>query len=498
MRSAFDIRPCPKRCVPARPPAASISTMRPPRGAIRATRAARGAIRATRGAIRATRAGRGAIRATRGAIRATRAAIVVALASLSVPSTHASAQETPQQTPQPGSSLRVFLDCERCDFDHLRREVPVVDYVRDRTDADVHVLVTQQQTGAGGSEYLFFFLGQRELAGRADTLRYVSPQFQTEDEERDGYTRTFSLGLVRYLTYASMGDQIDVDFPEAEEGAPALTPQEDPWDLWVFRASVGAELEGESRRSDTSLDGSFSASRVTEEFKIDVNVRGDYERRTFEIDDSTEVHSVRSLEAEGTAVWSLGPNWSWGFSGAVGSDQSMNQAFYGRVAPALEYSVYPYAESTRRQITATYRVGVATFEYDEITFFQRLAETRPEHSLEVSADFTQPWGELLISLEGSNFLDDFNQHRVSLFTNIEVRLFRGLNLDIRGNIARIQDQIFLSAGGLTPEEIFIGQREIGTDYEYSMEVGLSFTFGSLFNNVVNPRLRSGGNDFDRF
>jgi hypothetical protein len=72
-----------------------------------------------------------------------------------------------------------------------------------------------------------------------------------------------------------------------------------------------------------------------------------------------------------------------------------------------------------------------------------------------------------------------------------------VNLDIQGNVARIKDQIYLSAAGLDDNEILIGQRELGTDFEYGIEVGLSFTFGSIFNNVVNPRLRTGGgDDFD--
>ena len=435
------------------------------------------------------------------ALRGLVATSVVVTAALCAPGAvgAAAAQEVPPQPPPQRAALRVFLDCEDCDFDHLRREVPVVDYVRDRTDADVHVLVTEQETGAGGSEYLFFFLGQRDLAGRADTLRYVSPQFQTEDEEREGYTRTFSLGLVRYLTYASMTERVDVGFRDPEEGPLPGAPQDDPWNLWVFRASVGAELDGESRRSDTSVDGSFSASRVTEEFKIDLNVRGDYQEQTFELDDGrTDVHSVRELDAQSTTVWSLGPNWSWGFSGSIGMDQSVNQSLFVRAAPALEYSLYPYAESTRRQITATYRVGIASFRYEEITLFDRLAETRPEQSLEISADFTQPWGELVVSVEGAHLIDDPSRHRVDLFTNIEFRLFRGVNLDIRGSVARIKDQIYLSAAELTDDEIIIGQRELGTDYEYEMEIGLSFTFGSVFNNIVNPRLNQGGNDFDRF
>ncbi len=406
---------------------------------------------------------------------------------------HASAQNPDgQQMP-----LRVYLDCGRCDFDHLRREVPVVDYVRDPADADVHVLVTLQETGAGGDEFTFHFLGVGQLEGRADTLRYASQQVQTLDEVRDGYTHTFGLGLIRYLAYTGREAGVELVFGDPGDEDRQILPQDDPWNLWVFRASVGAELQGESRRKDTSLDGSFSASRTTEEFKVDVEFRGDYEEQEFELrSGGLEVSSTRELEAEGIVVWSMGPRWSWGISGAIGSDQSVNQALYTEIAPALEYSLYPYAESTRRQITATYRVGMATYHYEERTIFDQISEIRPEHSLEVAADFTQPWGELLVSIEGSHLLDDPDRHRVDLYTNVEIRLFRGVNLDIQANVARIKDQIYLSAAGLDDNEILIGQRELGTDFEYGVEVGLSFTFGSIFNNVVNPRLRSGGDDFD--
>lgn len=403
-----------------------------------------------------------------------------------------------QDTPASPDALRVFLDCERCDFDHMRREVPVVNYVRDQADAHVHVLVTFEETGAGGDEWTFYFLGRNELAALADTLTYATQQIQTSDEIRDGYTRTFALGLVRYLTYTGRAAGVEVDFPDVFGEQQQTQPGDDPWNLWVFRASVSGEFAGESRRQDTSADGSFSASRTTEEFKIDFGVDGDYEKEEVELSDGgTDVFDVADFGGGGTAVWSMGPHWSAGFSADVGLDESVNQSFYARAAPALEYSFFPYAESTRRQITATYRVGVATFQYYEMTLFQKTAETRPEHSLEISADFVQPWGDLLVSMEGSHLLDDPSKHRIDVFTNIEFRIYRGLSLDLRGGVARVRDQIYLSAEGLDDDEILVGQREIGTEFEYEVEVGLSFTFGSVFNNIVNPRLRSGG-DFDGF
>jgi hypothetical protein len=396
----------------------------------------------------------------------------------------------------PEAALRVYLDCQRCDFDHMRREVPVVDYVRDQADADVHVLVTLEETGAGGDEYTFHFLGRGDLDGRADTLRYVTQQIQTEDEIRDGYTRTFGLGLVRYLAYADRIDDVELDFADLADRLQATQPRDDPWKLWVFRAAVGGELEGESRTRSTQLDGSFSASRTAEDFKIDLFFRGEYEEDEFDLSDGTVVSRARDIGGNVTAVWSLGPRWSWGVVASAGAETRLNQSLFVRAAPALEYSLYPYAESTRRQITALYRVGVASFRYEEITLFDKTRETRLEESLELAANFRQPWGDLVVSLEGSHFLDDIEEHRIDLFTNLEIRLYRGLNLDIRGSVARVKDQIYVAREDIPDEEVFLRRRELGTDFEYSVEVGLSFTFGSVFNNVVNPRIRTGGGDFD--
>lgn len=402
------------------------------------------------------------------------------------------AQDVPTSGQLP---LRVFLDCGGCDFDYIREEVPVVDYVRDRTVADVHVLVTNQQTGGGGSERTFYFLGLGDLEGRADTLRYVSQQFNTDDEQREGYTQTLALGLVRYLAYTGRGAGLEIDFGNAgDEDQQTIDPTNDPWNLWVFEIDVSGELQGESQRKETVLEGSFEAGRITEEFKIEIEARGEYEELEFERRGITELSTSRDLGGEAVAVWSINPNWSWGIAGSIGADQSVNQALYTEVAPALEYSFYPYTENTRRSITAEYQVGMQTFYYEDRTIFNQISEIRPKQSLEFSADFQQPWGELNMSLEGAHFLDDPKKHRIDFFTRLEFRLFRGVDLNIQGNYARVKDQIYLSAAGLDPDEILIGQRQLGTDYEYGIQVGLGFTFGSIFNNVVNPRLGGGDGD----
>jgi hypothetical protein len=119
-------------------------------------------------------------------------------------------------------------------------------------------------------------------------------------------------------------------------------------------------------------------------------------------------------------------------------------------------------------------------------------ETRFTHSLRIASGFEQPWGELDVSLEGENFLDDFKQHRIELFSRAEIRLFRGFSLDIRGSVARVKDQIYEPKEDIPDEDILLRRRELGTDYQLSLELGFTFNFGSVFNNIVNPRMSTGG------
>jgi hypothetical protein len=51
----------------------------------------------------------------------------------------------------------------------------------------------------------------------------------------------------------------------------------------------------------------------------------------------------------------------------------------------------------------------------------------------------------------------------------------------------VRDQLNLPAGEATPEEILLQQRELATDFRFSTSLSITYTFGSIYSNVVNPR-----------
>ncbi len=60
-------------------------------------------------------------------------------------------------------AVKIFLDCDFCDLQHIKEEITYVNYVRDSKEAQVHILVSREQAGNGGNKYSFIFLGQNEF-----------------------------------------------------------------------------------------------------------------------------------------------------------------------------------------------------------------------------------------------------------------------------------------------------------------------------------------------
>ncbi|UCF20529.1 MAG: hypothetical protein JSU87_03715 [Gemmatimonadota bacterium] len=404
------------------------------------------------------------------------------------PAAGASAQEPATDTV--AQALSVFLDCNahNCDFDHFRREIVWVNWVRDRRDADIHLLVTAEETGGGGWRYTLDYIGRRGLEDLTKSNLYISDPDDTDAEVREALTRFMALGLVQFVEGTPLAPRLRIMY-EAPAVAVVQREELDPWNLWVFRLELDVELEGEKRESSNAFGASVHADRVAEDLKINIGLAGEYMRDEFEFDDGELVSSTSEEYFAGlSAVWSLDDHWSAG--GGVNADRStfLNRDLALFVGPALEYNIFPYSESTRRQVTFRYMLEVGYFNYELETIEGQTEETLPRHSLIVGAAVQQPWGEIHGSLEGIQYLHDLKAHRINSFVEFEYRLFRGLNFDIELDFSRIKDQFFLPKEGLSEEEILLRRRQRETDYRYELSVGLSYRFGSKFANIVNPRM----------
>jgi len=191
-------------------------------------------------------------------------------------------------------------------------------------------------------------------------------------------------------------------------------------------------------------------------------------------------------------VKSLGEHWSVGGYVEAESSSYSNIDLALTAAPAVEYDVFPYSESTKRQLRILYRVGFTRARYSEETIYFKTAETLLQESLSFAYEVVRPWGKASVQVAGSHFFHNVKFNRLELEGELEFRIWRGLSFEIDGSYTRIRDQLALPAGGASYEEILLRQRQLATGYNYSFSAGFNFSFGSTRSNVVNPRFGNGG------
>jgi hypothetical protein len=230
---------------------------------------------------------------------------------------------------------------------------------------------------------------------------------------------------------------------------------------------------------------------VTEEMKFGLDLSGQYSESRFETTDTTTVTSVtETYLAELLFVASLGSHWGVGIRGTAERSTYRNYDLVLRFAPAVEFNVFPYEESTRRQLRILYAVGPQYLRYEEETIFLRTEETRLHQSLTVSLDVQESWGSAILAMEGAHYIDMPEQNKLAGYGFLQVRLLRGVGVFLEGSLARVRDQISLPRGDATPEEVLLRQRELETGFRMEGRIGFDLTFGSVYSDVVNARFGS--------
>ncbi|MFW6352233.1 MAG: hypothetical protein ACOC2E_07575, partial [Bacteroidota bacterium] len=262
---------------------------------------------------------------------------------------------------------------------------------------------------------------------------------------------------------------------------------EDSWKNWVFEIYGGINFARESKQSRFDSRWGFYADKISDEWKIRSRPYFNINRRTFVTDEGDITRQSYRHGFDGFYIKSISQHWSAGLFVDMLSSTFHNIRFNMEAAPGIEYSLFPYSEATYKAITFVYRLGAGYHNYIEETVFFKEQENLFNHTLDLSASFQQPWGSFSASIKGSHYFHDFTANRLSLTSNLGFRIVKGLSLNVSGSFNFINDLVALPAGDLSLEDILLQQSKQATDYEAIGRIGVTYTFGSQFSNVVNTR-----------
>lgn len=406
------------------------------------------------------------------------------LGSLFCPNLSVNAEASDVNSRADSSGLpTIYIDCSSCDQDYLRTEISMADFVRDRQLADIHLLVTREHTGSGGLQYVMEFIGQDHFDGMRDTLTRSFTNLETDDRIRKGLAETIRLGLVRYLSRTSHAENLSISFSRNAEP----TEVSDRWNYWVFSIDLNTWLNGQKATRSLSMNGNISASRITERLKLKMGLWGNYNENKFDFEDVRTLSISRSRGGEITALFAIDGHWSWGLSSEIWSSTFSNRKSDWSGLFGLEYNLFPYSEFARRQLRFQTIIITRYVDYEEETIYDKQNEWLASHKNSVNLELVQPWGSVNGSFSAEYFLHDISRYRIDLWGRTSWRVAAGLSVDFDGNVSRVRNQLSLPKGSASEEEVLLQRRELATNYRYGVSFGFRYTFGSRYNNIVNPR-----------
>ncbi|MBA4321897.1 MAG: hypothetical protein C0408_03670 [Odoribacter sp.] len=385
-------------------------------------------------------------------------------------------------------AAKVFIDCRSCDMNYTRQNIPYINYVRDVREAQVYLLVTSQNAGSGGNQFTITFQGQGEFIGMNDTLVYTSTPDETSTVIREKKTNLMKMGLMRFVAKTPVFNEIEITHNSDLEQEQVV----DRWNNWVFELSSSPRYTAQESAKRLQFENSLNISRITPDFKLEIEVDQSINRRRYidEESDTTYIKTDNTLDM--LFVKSLGDHWAAGLKWDNGTSTEENYYFNTSFMPSVEYNFFPYSEATHRQLRILYSIGYAHSRYIDSTIYDKVRETFFLHELRIAYQVQQKWGSINISLSETNLLTDLSKNGIELNANLRLRIIKGLSLSLNGGISYNNYQPNLRKGEISEADRLLQLKQLASSYFVQGGLSLTYTFGSIYNNVVNPRFGNGG------
>jgi hypothetical protein len=412
-----------------------------------------------------------------------RAVLALGLGLIAIASAESSAP-----TAGPDSSWRdlapklYIQDQTWADINFIKTEITFVNYVRDRNEADVQLMITCQTTGDDGLEYCLTFEGLGAFHNINALIKHTTAPDATRDDTRRALVDAIKCGLVPYVARTKLRDNLQVEF------TPPTTTQAvtDPWHNWVFSLSLNGWANADNGYSQMYYYAYPGIKRITETEQLTVTGGVSTNRHWYALDSGDITTIARSYDGEANYGRKLSNHLALGARLLFTSSDYSNIRRQFALGPRFEYDIVPYSEYVRHKVYIQV-IPVAVYNsYFDTTLYNKTSEYLTKNEVLVGAKLTRSWGTLALSACGGHYLPGFARNRLSLHSSLSVRVVAGLSVTLYGGYDLIHDQVALRKEGATEEERLLRLREMATSYSYWASVGVTYTFGSAFANIVNP------------
>ena len=279
---------------------------------------------------------------------------------------------------------------------------------------------------------------------------------------------------------------------DQEANEPVSEREKDPWRDWIFELSGMGSILGQQSSKNINLSGGFYISKITPKIKIESSNHAGYSQNDVKLYQAdTLFYSSftvrRSFNSRNLFVKSLGDHFGLGAIAGFRKSDYSNLNLQLSFGPAVEYNVFKYSDATNKQLRMIYGIFFERSEYNTITTYGKMYDNMYRQEFHLKFMTIKSWGSIYANVYATNNIKNPVQYAFGADATASINLAKGLYLNISGGASYIQNQHSLPQEPASMEDIYRGDRQLETNYNYHLNIGISFRFGSIFNNHVNPR-----------
>lgn len=386
--------------------------------------------------------------------------------------------------------LKLFIEGDEIEgdddltFSYIRESINFADFVNDPKSADVQIIVIKEITGGGGFSYSVWFNSLTLKNINGFTLNVNTMSGETVHNTRELIQKTIIRGLMPFLNEVNDGEKYELSLNEVKNGDVGAI--NDKWNYWVFKLRATGGFDYEENIRGYNYSGTFFADKVTDNLKINNYVYVDNRVTNYLASNYKYIYNYKYAYSK--VVLSINEHWSAGATVFGYQSTPVNTRFAISCLPAIEYNVFPWTESNKRELTFTYTIGNEYRSYYEMTRFDKMKENIAVHKLYITARIIQPWGEVAVNVAGTEYLHDFSLYNVSFGSDFSFRISKGLSVTFDFLAKSVHNQIYLSKKSFSDADIITEAVKLPSTIELNGSIGITYQFGSIYNNVVNRRM----------
>jgi len=384
---------------------------------------------------------------------------------------------------------KVFMICDFCDMDYYKNEIAHLVFVRDQRLADFNILFRVIRTGSGGEEYSLEFNGNNSYEGITVREKFNSTPNMSQNNIREGLLAAIKRGSLHFLIHSPLASNIEYEVKGLNNGQPADSIR-DKWNLWIFNVNANLFGSGQEYTSNISMGTSFSANRTSEKNLFETGFWYNKNSSVFKIEGQDPIHySIMEYGIYSQDAVSLGKHWALGYNSSIYASTVSNLRSNLTIAPTIEYNIFPYSESTNRQFRFNYQMGIRQSSYVSPSYRNHSSDLFLSQFFNIRYRLVKNWGNIGMGVGMLHLYDKENFYNINVSPSISWNIVKGLNFNVQGSYSVVRDQYFLKLDEATSTEVITGQTQLKSAYNFFVAMGISYSFGSIYNNVVNVRFQ---------